>query len=241
MIPTFEEYIKEGFIGKTLNRYRTGEQRKESGKKVMTELGSEIFLNNPDCDYKGLMEEILVDDESYVSYGNVNHYQSKNEIKKDRYYEDDSYIYYLLSDNITVAGFEKYDFFVESDIINPDEINEHDFKEILQGIVKTLNECDLARCKNNTYDSTTVLLLIDENKQYDYECEMNEADLEYYWQDFKEFFEETFTSEMKTWSYNNYGVNIGIPITYDSLKEYKKCKEFVIGYFEDMVNNKDVD
>lgn len=234
MVKKFNEFIEEGFLSKTLGRASSGERRKEEGTKVKTSIGVDIFLENPNYNYKSMIRDILDygEDTLGVDVYSIGVYQY-GEQKKIRAGED-PYVK-LLKDDF-VAGFDSYETLIDEGIIDEMEISEKDYLSIVNGVAEALGKVEFGKTKGS-YESKTYLLLISENDLWDYESQLTEWSGEY-WEDFKEYFEETYPDyEMETWSYANYSANIGIKLSYDSLLDYEDCREFIRNYFQGLVDS----
>lgn len=235
MVPKFSDFINEGFINKTLKRTRTGEVRKEEGRKVTTSLGVEILLHNYDSDYESVIRDILdngEDDTLGICLNNLGIYtpdEQSNLRKGGCEYA------FLLNDKRFVASFEPYENLVDDDLLDPDEFDEHDYKEIIRSIAEALNECDI----DSKREVGTVLVLMGESDVFDYECQMKENTLDFYVQDFEEFFDETFPNlEMKTYSYYQ-GANITLKIDYEAVLKYKECKQWVEDFYKGTIEGQE--
>lgn len=235
MIPNFAEFIGEGFMNKTLKRTRMGELRQEEGRKVTTAFGVEIVLHNYDFDYEELTREILdngEDDALGVCLNNLGIYNS-NEQKNLR--EGKCEYAFLLNDKRFVASFETYDELVEYGLLESDEVDEHDYREIIRNIVEGLNQCDI----DHKREVGNVLVLMPESDVFDYECQMNEQTLDFYIDDFEDYFQGEYPDlELKTYSYYQ-AANIAIPVDYDGVLNYKKCKEMVEGFYKATIENQE--
>ena len=233
MIKKFNEFIEEGFLSKTINRSKSGELRKEQGRRVKTPTGVEIVLENPDYNYEELMRWILDGEDGIgVDLDNIGNYPigDQKDIKKG------TCEYSHMINNRIVASFESYEDLIEDGRwFDEGEVTRNDYISVIEGIVNSLKQTELDRKKGNGYDSETVFLLIDESTVYHYECESNESTLEYYFEDFQSCFEDHFPDiELEFWSYNNYASNIGMRVDYDNLLIYKDAKEWVQNYFESL-------
>ena len=249
MVLKFDEYINEGFLSKTYDRYRTGELRKEDGQKVKTVFGIEIVLHNPNYNYDKLIEYMLdapSDDDMGIDIDSLGNYEGINNgrqiiagIKKG----DDPYRY--LIDGHYVASFDSYEDVKDFDIseLDIDVLDEHDYIQIIKSIVEVLKQTDLEKSNERTsYGSEVCLLLMDESKEWDYECKMNDTTRDFFWDDFKSWFEEKFEdAELKTWSYNNYGSSIGVSVNYNNLLNYQEMKSEVEEYYKYTVENQEED
>ena len=238
MVLKFNEFIEEGFMTRSLNRNKDNERRKGDGVKVHTSIGVDIFLENPGCYYKKYIRDILDygEDPMGVLVTSVNSHSNPRKIEKGEI----PYLYML--DDDFVAGFDSYEDVIDSGEIEEGEISEKDYKSIIEGIVEALKKVKFGKSKGG-YDAVCHLLLISENELWGYECELSENS--YYWEDFKNDFEEEFPDvEMETWSYNNYSANIGVKLNYDNLINYEDYCNFIHSYFKGLVeyekeNNED--
>ena len=242
-IKTFEEFISEGLWNKGLNRTKNNEVRKEEGKKVKTSIGTEIFIRNTDCDYEQLIKDILdsPSDEfgpDFEYIGNINKKETKQKIINGEF--EDAF----MIDKYLYVEFTSYEDMVDNDYLDPDEFSEKDYNSIINGIAEAFKNKEFERKKDNSYSSKYVFLLINESDISYYESELSEDVLEYYYDDFKEYFSDNFPDiELEYWSYNNYATNIGMEINYDNLLKYDEVKEWVVSFFknakETYINNED--
>lgn len=70
MIKKFNEFIEEGFLSKTINRTKTGEERLENNNKYKTSLGVDIEVSCSNDDVEEIIEFILnsEEDEYRIQY-----------------------------------------------------------------------------------------------------------------------------------------------------------------------------
>ena len=240
IVRKFDEFINEGLWSKTLNRGRTGEFRREEARKVMTKLGVEVTLHNPNFDYDELIEYMLdagegdmaIDISSLGSYEGIN---GGRKIIADIKKGVDPYRHLL--DGHYVASFDSYDDIIEDDMYDMDGFDEHDYLEIIRAIVEVLKKGQYSLSSNRTgYDYTCYLVLCDESDMHHYECEMNDSTREFWFDWFKEWFKETFKDvEYETWSYNNYSSSIGVKINYYNVVNYEKMRKEVHEYIKDVI------
>ncbi|MCM1217706.1 MAG: hypothetical protein NC548_24705 [Lachnospiraceae bacterium] len=230
MVKKFQEFVEEGFLSKTINRAKTGELRKEDGKKVMTEMGVEILLKNYDYDYEQLIRGILDgEDDLGVDLDNVGNYPSgdQRDIKRG------TCEYAFMVDNRIVANFQSYENLIEYEIVDGDELSRDDYIHIIEGIVEALKKTTLDRKKGVGYDYECVFEFIDESDVFNYESELSEHVLDFLRDDFESGFEDTFEdAELEYWSYNNYASSIGVRVSYDNLINYHKMRKYVQDFFK---------
>ena len=245
MILKFEEYINEGLWSKGVERSQTGELRKGDGKRVKSPWGFEMVLHNPNFNFVNLMKEILDNTEddpmgiSMDSIGNWENYNNGRERLKKIKQGEDPYAYMV--DNNYIASFNSYEEAVDEDMYDFDGegIDEHDYIEVLKAIVDKLKTVDFGKTKGS-YSYEIRLLLMDEDREYNYECEMNESTRDWFWDDFKMWFEEAYPdAELDTWSYANYGSNIGVELNYDNLNDFQEMKEEVEDYYKNTIENQE--
>ena len=156
-----------------------------------------------------------------------------------------------------VAEFQTYDEMKMFDLDDfEDRVPEEDYISICKGIATKLKEIGgcielLQRNKDGSfigktnkkisdYEGDYVLQLISESDVNDWEIEYTdkygEGSTEYSLDDYKECMIDTFPElddvDFITWKFNNYGgVNIGIPITAETVKNFKKYKEYTKNWF----------
>ena len=235
-ILNFEEYVNERLFKSSIDRISSGEIRKEEGAKVKTSFGNEIIIRNLDCPYDKIIESIFDYKEDSFELTFLGNFENQQEIIKG-----ESKTTFLLSHDKRwglCISFQDYeDITHEYNIVDDTECDEIDYYSIIKGIAEYLKEnVDIEKVKGGIYSEDFALLLIDENATYDafYELDDN-YDTDFIWDDFKEFVTNEYPDvEFKYWSYNNYGTNIGLEISYQAVLDYKKIKESVESFFENL-------
>ena len=235
-ILNFEEYINERLFKSSIDRVTSGGIRREEGVKVKTKLGNEIIIRNLDCPYDDIIRDLFdySDDAFDMTFlQNCTHQKeiidgtSNTEflISKDKRY------------GLCILFQEYEDITQEYNIVDDEECDETDYYSIIKGIAEYLKEnVDIEKTKGGRYSEDFALLLIDESSTYDAFCELDDNyDTTFIWDDFKEFVENEYPDvEFKYWSYNDYGTSIGLKISYQAVLDYKKIKEIVVSFFENL-------
>lgn len=235
----FNDFISEQLWSKGIKRSQAGTLRKEDGIKVKTDLGIEIIIRNTDCDYNQLIMDIMdsVEGEYGPSFDSFNNIQDDNDYKKS-ILDGTCKFSFVIRDNPhdrLIVTFEEYNYMVDYDYINPDEFSEDDYYSIIKGIAEALKTVNIERTNKGRYVSEYAFLLMDESNVYDFECNLSENTVEIYFDDFKDYFEDTFPDvDLEFWSYNNYANNIGLKINYNSLKQFNECKKFIDDYYNNI-------
>ena len=247
MIKKFEDYIKEGLWSKGIERSKSGDLRGEQGKKVMTSLGVEIVLHNTNYDYEQLIKDIInehPDDPFGIDFDYIGNFKESQQ----RALLKDEQTYGKLIDKSTVACFDSYEALAEDTDAVDDGLLEDDYINIINGITDALKKINIQKLprhtQNDSNHSDYAFLLLGEDDVYYYECELNENTLEFYFDDFKNYFQETFpdAGDLIIYSYANYSCGICVQIDYDNLLNYQKMKTFVEDYYKglkDMYDEED--
>ena len=234
MVKKFDDYIREGFLSKTYDRYRTGEVRKEDGRKVKTSIGVDIVIKDSSCDYEWFIKEILRGVNGNVDFfvrfdstKNFNADEMKNIRNNTAPYD------YLVCDNV-VAGYPGYEELIENSVTDEDELSEDDYISIIRGISKRLSEVELI---NGGYelDGKVILYLevIDKDYYEDWLSKNSNDDMDY----FEETMFDKFISEIRNKYSNRVRVFMdeGYPvmrINYDSLSNYDEIRNYALEYFK---------
>jgi len=248
--------ITEGIIGDMVRRDLTGREKKENGKKVRTNLGIDIFLQNPECDYDKYIIE-TIDNTGYTEYDIIN----EQDLKTTKYKSFDNikqthpdYVYIIYEGKyhsglaMTLSSYDDIlDFVLDDDFKN--EYSEHDYKEICNCIAKKFKELgqyiqstsnnvnSLNDCDNlSKYRGNFMFQLIDEDDvaHWNYENYENigeDYNLNTFYEDFIYHFNDMKYEDIITWSYNHDGSSIGIPITYDNMMKFQEYRDYTKKWF----------
>lgn len=229
--------------------------RREDGKKVNTCLEIDITLKNPDCDYEDLIKKILNDDHDSFAVGIDNTRDTSysfEELANARKFE--APYGYMIYDGghgtDLIATFWTYDEMEDCGLNNfKEEYLEDDYISICKCIATKLKEVggDFSHVPRNKfnvlgnsnpdrdYGGEYVLKLISEGDvaQWEYEYNRKNGDI-YSLIDYKDDityeFPELKQVDFIDWTFYD-GVNIGIPLTFDTLVNFKKYKEFTNKWF----------
>ena len=250
--------ITEGILGDMARRDLSGGRKKEDGRKVKTCLGIDIFLENPESGYNSYIRD-TIDKNGYTEYDIIceqelkyTDYKSIDAIKKNK----PDYVYIIhegYGHTGLVITFDSYkdalDFVLDDKFKN--EYSEHDYKEICGCIAKKFEELSiylqyvprnnninsLNNCNNlSKYNGEYMLQLIDESDvaYWYYENDENINDtynLNTFYEDFIFTFNDMKYEDFITWSYNNSGCSIAIPITCDNMINFEKYKDYTKKWF----------
>ena len=223
MIPKFEDFIKEGFLSKTYDRYRTGELRHEDGKKVTTSFGTTLILKDRFCDYEKYIKEIC----NHVNLGgydfemdfcrqNEYDYSFLKIVDKDL----DDYVF-RITDKILVQ-FNDEDL-MRVDDFKDDKLSKEDYKSIIRSIVDALRNRNVnpIRSGNNYYFN----IMSFGRKDFD----VIEDKLQ---RDFKKQYKEPHIDI----SYYDNGetIDILLYINYDTILKYFEILDFIQNYIENI-------
>jgi hypothetical protein len=240
MIKKFEEYIEEALWKGVIDRSKSNDKRLEDGKKVMTSLGTEAIIKDPDCEYEVYIKDLLntVDksEEFQISILRLQDYgpdEQKNIIKGSCDYD------YKITDerNLSiVAGFPSYNDLQEMTYTSyGDDICEEDYISVCHAVGTKLQETVISKSNE---DKKFYFELIDEDTTWNYMSQQHDSEDEDNYYDnpldaFIECFGEKFPDvELHYWSFAGYGFNIGIEIDYDNILIYNECVEFTEDFFE---------
>lgn len=235
MVKKFEEFINEGILSKTLNRSKNGEIRKEDGQKVMTSLGVEIVLHNPDCNYEEIITNLFdgsVDDWGF-DFTELDIFSNDEKIN----IRNGEIPYSQLLNKYLVVAYPTYEDAKENELIDEYEVSKDDYISIINGVTQLLKTTDIEklprdarRDKNREY----CFLLMSESNVSDYEYEMDDYYRENWIDDLKGIFEDSFSGddELVFYSYHNYSCAIGVTIYKDSFVNLSKYKDLVKSYLE---------
>ena len=218
MIYNFEDYINELWT-KGLTRKKNDEHRLEDGKYVMTEMGVKIHLHNPNIDYNDIIHNMLDDYDTSFSFDSVH---TKENIPID--------------DSVFIS-FPDYEYFLDLPYlneVNEGNVDEHDYKQICQGIIDALKNTLIIKNPDSrdrwTYNYLYCFVLINIYHFVD-DAQQTTDDNSYidnYIDDFKDCFETEFPN-VKLSNVSDY--NIVIDIDYNNLINYQEMKKFTEDYF----------
>lgn len=247
--------IDESTWGAMLDRGTGSVIKKEDGKLVHTCLDVDITIKDHDCDYNELIKDILNDDvisgfyQGVVILNTQVKQYSPEEMANIRKFE--APYAYLIYDGkhgtSLVAEFWAYseiqDFDLTTDFI--ERVSEDDYISICKGIATKLKEfggdiaqlprrhSTISKIKDRDFNDEYVFKLIDESDiawwgSYPDPEGRSLADFE---TDMFTEYPELVDVDFFTWTFYD-GYNIGIPINYDTLVNFKKYKEFTKNWFK---------
>jgi len=247
--------LSESVWGSMLDRSTGDGIRKEDGKIVHTCLGVDIVIKNPDCEYDKHIKE-LIDHSMDTDYGvTIVNVQEKayswEELANARKFGA-PYVYMIYDGGHgtdLLAEFWTYDEIQDFDLDDDfaEILSEDDYISICRGIATKLKEVggDLSRVPrrdsgtlghktpDKDYKGEYVLKLISEEDVFNWEATY---DIDYDYVD--EFLEDIFNKfpeledvDFITWTFYN-GANIGLPLNYNNLINFKKYQEFTKNWFK---------
>ena len=151
MIPDFKTYIGESLFGSMTDKGRGEIIKKEDGAKVHTCLGVDIILKNPNCDYNGLIHDIVVGGDNEYEFGiqklNDMPYTPDEKVNVMKFKAPYDYLIYEGGHGTDlVATFSSYSEILEFNLDDDfeDEYCEEDYISICRGIatkVKEIGDC----------------------------------------------------------------------------------------------------
>jgi hypothetical protein len=233
--------------------------RKEDGIKVHTCLDIDILLKNPNCDYNGLIHDIVVGGDNEYEFGihklNDMSYTPDERVNVMKFGAPYDYLIYEGGHGTDlVATFSSYSELLEFNLDDDfeDEYCEEDYISICRGIatkVKEIGDCFVYVPRRNTfmisvdrqdtsdYEGDYCLELISENGMFDWIVEHSDEqdiDLNDFKNDIIDEFPELRDMDFIGWSYtNNGGCYVGIPAyNINNLLNIRKYKEFTEKWFK---------
>lgn len=243
--------INEHLWSGIIQRSETGDRRKEDGVKVHTDLGVDIWLQDPSRKYDEFIETIINSGDNIMCILNTRD-MNKDEIAridaKGKDISGDQFYYLISKTNHLVVSFDNCE---EFEILYEKPISQHDYRSMCKGITEKLKPIgdnivyvsDRAWFEKSGKDVDTDgwvwykdnynLLLVDENTTYNFSIDQD--------YDFYELFYETMWDEFPelkyipfiVWSYTSYGNNIALPLNYETLKKAEEYIQFTKGWFKD--------
>lgn len=243
--------INEHLWSGIIQRSETGDRRKEDGVKVHTDLGVDIWLQDPSRKYDEFIETIINSGDNIMCILNTRD-MNKDEIAridaKGKDISGDQFYYLISKTNHLVVSFDNCE---EFEILYEKPISQHDYRSMCKGITEKLKPIgdnivyvsDRAWFEKSGKDVDTDgwvwykdnynLLLVDENTTYNFSIDQD--------YDFYELFYETMWDEFPelkyipfiSWSYTSYGDNIALPLNYETLKKAEEYIQFTKGWFKD--------
>lgn len=246
-------HINEHLWSGIIHRSETGDRRKEDGVEVHTDLGVDIWLQDPSRKYDKFIETIINSDDNIMYILNTRD-MNKNEIAKidakDKDISGDQFYYLISKTNHFVVSFDNCE---EFEILYEKPISQHDYRSMCKGITEKLkpigdnivyvsNRAEFKKFSDkmvfnddwNWCRGGYNLLLVDENTTYNFSIDQTED------YDFYELFYETMWDEFPelkyipfiVWSYTNYSDNIALPLNYETLKKAEEYIQFAKKWFE---------
>lgn len=221
------KHIKEGFLAKTLSRSKTGDLRKEEGKKITTKLGTQLIIGNLDCDVDKTIKTICNDGVwGRFSYQIMELSEFSGEQKKKILSGESDYRFLL--DGKHVMCFKHYD---DLKVKEDESLYEGDYKSILKTIVEALKKTNM-RVK----DGKCWFVLIDKNDSKKIQQRLirdDEQDYgEYIVDDFKDKLRdkcpENIRLDIMTWNNDTIVINYN----YFTLLNYEKILRFTKRFFK---------
>ncbi|MCM1217705.1 MAG: hypothetical protein NC548_24700 [Lachnospiraceae bacterium] len=210
---SFGEFINEGFLSKTINRAKTGDVRKESGKKVNILPGVDIVIADPNLDYMWFVKEIC--------NGHNNHYADYRFTLDSKGYEST----FKLSNNIMI-NFPDYDMLVMDSVTDEDEICREDYESIIGGIKQFMEDKELMKCENKWYFKlipSEVYFEMDDNSDK-FEDEDDNTLFENFYQEFY----NKFSQDKGVYMFEH---NIILEINYETMSNFLEITDFTNAYF----------
>ena len=251
--------ITESVWGDIRKRGLGDEVKSEEGKKVHTCLDIDIVLKNPNCDYNGLIHDIVVGGDNEYEFGiqklNDMSYTPDERVNVIYFRAPYDYLIYEGGHGTDlVATFSSYSELLEFNLDDDfeDEYCEEDYISICRGIatkVKEVGDCFVYVPRRNTfmisvdrqdtsdYEGDYCLELISENGMFDWIVEHSDEqdiDLNDFKNDIIYEFPELKDMDFIGWSYtNNGGCYVGIPAyNINNLLNIRKYKEFTEKWFK---------
>lgn len=206
----FDEFINEGFLSKTLNRAKTGDIRKESGKKVNILPGVDIVITDPELDYVWFVKEIC--------NGHYNHYADYRFTLDSKGYESS----FKLPNNIMI-NFPDYDMLIMDSVTDEDEICREDYESIIDGIKRFMEDKDLIKCEGKWYFRLIPHeVFLEKNDKFENEDDtlFNDFHRKFAWK----FLKENFPIDI-------FEYNIIMEINYETMSNFLKITDFTNAYF----------
>lgn len=228
MIKKFDEFIKEGFLSKTLGRSKSGEIRKEDGRRVKTSLG-DVVLKNPNCDYEGFIVETC-DGEHYndfrIDWVDMRNFSS-DELKT---INNDTAIYTFKINNQVAIQFATYEEMVDGEVFDEEDYCEDDYISLCRLIAETVRkgDVDYVDVDGEGNDIYGFLLVDDYVIQDMMNVDYDEVDERDYWDEnpvferFKKDFKENFDGHHC--------------LIFDNGKIYSKIYYYTISHIEEIMS-----
>ena len=206
MILKFDDYIKEGFLSKTYNRYKTGEERFEDKHKYKTSLGVDVKINCLNDDVEEIIETILNSESNEEDGLNYNTDSGDMIVGDDG--EDDVYITFPDYSNVIEDYY--------------DDVSEEDYSTILDSIGTAI--------KNNVGKYTDI---IPTRTSYGYAVLLNQRIMDEIgedgWTTYKNMLDNWVNQHDKYQT--SHGFDLGewsdwtIYLNYDAIKDFPKIYE----------------
>lgn len=247
-------HINEHLWSGIIHRSETGDRRKEDGTRVHTDLGVDIWLQDPSRKYDENIETIINSSDNIMYILNTRDMDKDKIAKidaKDKDISGNNFYYLISKTNHLVVCFDNCE---EFEILYEKPVSQHDYRSMCKGITEKLKPVgdnivyvsdrvefkkfsnkmvfndDWNWCKDN-YN----LLLVDENTTYNFSIDQTEN------YDFYELFYENIWDEFPelkhipfiVWSYGSYGNNIALPLNYETLKKAEEYIQFAKDWFKD--------
>ena len=223
------KHIKEGFLAKTLSRSKTGELRKEEGKKITTKLGTQVVIGDLNCDVDKIIKTICNEGGfpwSIYSYQIKELSEFSGEQKKKILSGVSDYNFLL--DGKHVICFKHHD---ELKVKEGESPNEGDYESILKTIVEALKKTNMVVKGRRCW-----FVLIDKNDSRKIQQRLirdDEQDYgEYIVDDFKDKLRdkcpESIRLDIMTWNNDTIVINFN----YFTLLNYEKILRFTKRFFK---------
>ena len=250
--------IDESLWGNIRDRVNGDTVKAEDGKKVTTCLGIDIVIKQSDCDYDGLIHDIVVGKNEYefgIQKLNDMSYTPDERVNVIYFRAPYDYLIYEGGHGTDlVARFSSYDELLEFQLDDDfqDKYCEEDYISICRAIatkVKEVGDCLIYVPSRNTfmlsvdrhdtydYERDYALELISENDMFNWICDHadeDETDIMTFKEDIIDEFPELKDQDFLGWSYtHNGGCHIAIPAyNINNLMNIRKYREFTKKWFK---------